>query len=253
MKNQRFNSILWLCAFLQILWFTPLQAQTDESVSTEGEVEKEKPRRVSGIFGGFSAGYQFYSMEEFNNYFAPEAFAPVPDNSITLGGHGTMIVRNWVLGGEGHNATRKRASSSSLDAELNSNWGMANLGYVVLARKGFLLYPKLGFGAYTHELILKDQISTTSMDSISGGNFAGTTMTRRGLLGSAELTFEFTPSPKETSSGGFLFGLTAGYQMPLSDKGWEAYGISVTDGPEIDLGGMYVRLRVGLGGWIRQR
>lgn len=209
-------------------------------------------KKVSGGFGYFTPGYLMYSLEEFNEYFEPDAYAPVKDNGITLGGGGTLLVRNFLLGGEGHGVLSKKASSSLMNAELESGWGMFNIGYVVFARKSFLLYPKLGIGGYSHELTLKDQIAGTTMDTVTAGDYSGTMLSRKGMLGSAEINFDFIPTTQESSAGGLVFGLAVGYQMAFADKGWEAYGTKVSGGPNINPSGLFVRLHVGMGGWSLQ-
>lgn len=228
-------------------------AQDEEFAIDSTEFDNGGNKKISGGFGYFTPGYLMYSLEDFNQYFEPDAFAPVSDNGITLGGGGSLVVRNIILGGEGHSVISKKASSSLMDAELQSGWGMFNIGYVVMARKSFLLYPKLGIGGYTHELTLKDQIAGTTMDTIAAGDFSGTTVSRRGMLASAELNFDFIPTTQESSAGGLVFGLAVGYQMAFADKGWEAYETPVSGGPNIDMSGLFVRLHIGMGGWSLQQ
>ena len=161
-------------------------------------------------------------------------------------------MKNIVLGGEGHGILVKRASSSLLNAQLSTGSGQFQMGYIVFAKKGLIVYPKLGIGRFTHELRLKEQIATTTLDTIVAGNYSGTLLSRKGTLGSVEACVDFMPGFDESSGGGLAFGLAVGYQMQLNDKGWDAYGTPVTGGPDVDLSGLYVRLRIGFGGWNQQ-
>jgi hypothetical protein len=248
-KTRFFRTAAFLLLFASL---TPAmgfsQDETEEAAPEEGGGRK----KISGGYGYFTPGYLMYSLEDFNNYFAPSAFAPVKDNGISFGGGGSLFVRNIVLGGEGHNILTKKASSSLLNAQLKTGWGMFQVGYIVLAKKGLLVYPKLGIGGYTHELTLKEQLGSTTFDTITAGNYSGSMLTRRGMLGSVEANVDFMPGFDESSGGGMAFGLAVGYQMALTEKDWEAQGTLVTGGPSINPSGLYVRLRIGLGGWNMQ-
>jgi hypothetical protein len=232
-------------------------AQDEPAVETpseegDGGDEDRGRKRVSGGQGYITAGYHMFKMDEYNAYFAPDALPAVKDNGISLGGGFNIIVRNLVLGGVWSNILEKSSSASQLDAKLKSSMGLFQVGYVVFAKKGFLVYPKVGIGNFNNDLTLKENRQTTTFDTISAGNYPGSLLNNRGLLGNAELNLDWMPGFDESSGGGLMFGLGVGYNMGLTDKGWDTYGTTVTGGPAIDLSGLYVRLRIGFGGWNLQ-
>jgi hypothetical protein len=220
--------------------------------NTEPDDEEGGRKKVSGGMGYFTAGYHMYKMDDYNAYFAPDAVPSVSDNGLSLGGGFKVIVRNIVLGGEWSSVLDKTSSSSLIDAKLESSWGMFQVGYVVLAKKGLLVYPKVGIGTFDNDLTLKENRQTTTFDTIAAGNYPGSLLNNRGLLGNAELNVDWMPGFDESSGGGLVFGLGVGYNMALTDKGWDTYGTQVTGGPGIDLSGFYVALRIGVGGWNLQ-
>lgn len=225
--------------------------ETPPSNDTE-ETEDGGGKKVSGGMGYFSAGYHMYKMDDYNAYFAPDAVPSVKDNGISLSGGFGVMARSIYLGGEWGGILDKTSSSSLLDTKLESNWGLFQVGYVVLSKKGLIVYPKIGIGSYDNDLTIKENRQTTTFDTIAAGNYPGSMLKNRGLLGNAEIAADWMPGFDESSGGGLIFGIGVGYNAALTDKGWDAYGTSVSGGPAIDLSGLYVRLRIGFGGWNRQ-
>lgn len=194
-----------------------------------------------------------YSMDEYNSYFGANGVESVNDNGVALGGGFTVFIRNLALGGEWNSILDKKASSAMLDTRLESGWGQFQLGYVVVASKGWLVYPKLGIGTYRHGLTVTENVNALPFDSLVTGGYKGTMVTRKGMLGSVEANVDWMPGFDESSGGGIVFGLGVGYQMQLTENDWDAYDTPVTGGPNVDLSGLYVRLRIGVGGWNQQR
>lgn len=209
-------------------------------------------KKVSGGMGYFTPGYHMFKLDDYNNYFEQRGVNSASDNGISLGGGFKIMIRSIVLGGEWSSILDKKTNSSFIDAKLESSWGLFQVGYVVMAKKGLLLYPQVGIGTYDNDLTLKGTLASTTFDTTASGYFSGTKLNNRGLLGNAELNLDWMPGFDESSGGGLVFGLGVGYNMALTNKGWDAYGTTVTGGPEIDLSGLYVKLRIGFGGWNHQ-
>lgn len=214
--------------------------------------EEERILKISGGIGYFSIGYGLRDMAPLNSSLGTDGFGAFEDNGITLGGGGQIIVRNFVIGGEGNNFIKKEVENGEDLARFRSNTGIFRFGYVVLSGKGFLLYPRIGVGGFTQELFLKDGSGNATFQDLVSSQGSGSILKKSGWLTEAALGFEFMPGFDETSGSGLVFGLDIGYQYAPGSQEWELWDEPITGGPGIDPGGLFIRLHIGGGGWHRQ-
>ncbi|HHG86326.1 MAG TPA: hypothetical protein ENJ82_16365 [Bacteroidetes bacterium] len=240
-KNTRLALML---GFLLTLTFGTINAQGDE---------KEKSGKISGGYGYFSLGYTQLDLGPTNTFMNGVNYSDFANNHITIGGGGFVMVKNLILGGEGHSLLSQEAKSTQQNALLSGGWGQFQIGYIVLARRGFILYPRFGVGRYNHSLLLTNTAgNSTNVNDFLNGNFNGTEIIRKGMLLSGELGFEFMPGFDENSGSGLTFGLNVGYNYAASSNAWTAYQVELQNGPDLNMSGIYARLRIGFGGWHRQ-
>lgn len=212
-------------------------------------VAQDGPKRISGGYGYFMPGFGMQDLGALNTYAGTSDFE---GNGVTLGGAGTLMIRSFMLGGEGGSHLARKATVGNLDMTLESGWGKFTLGYVVYGRKGLLIYPKVGIGGSKETLTLHKTDAATAVDSVFGGGFTGTTLQKNGLLMSFGAGLDWMPGFDETAGSGIVLGLDFGYNLGLSEKDWEAYGATLSGGPSVSPTGIYVNLHIGFAGWNRQ-
>ncbi|MEM1000549.1 MAG: hypothetical protein AAGN35_26080 [Bacteroidota bacterium] len=225
-----------------LLAFSTLPAQDDD-----------KRGKVSGGYGYFSAGIIDLETAPLNASLTGNGYGEASSTQITLGGAGFLIVRNFIIGGEGHGVVSQEMNSSAQNATLEGGWGQFNLGYVLLSGKGILLYPKVGIGGYNHRLVIQNAQNLPSVNDVfAEGNYSGTELIRNGLLVSGALGFQFMPGFDDSSGSGLSIGLEVGYNYAANEGAWEAYGTPLTGGPSLNMTGIFARLNIGFSGWHRQ-
>lgn len=232
-----------------------LQAQSTDGDGDNAffnfEDEEEEPRKtkISGGLGYFIPGYVLKEHTMLNDYLRSDIFE---DNGITIGGGGQIVVRNFVIGGEGHGTLTQEGTFGTQTAKLRSGWGTFNLGYVVWSKRGFMLYPRVGVGGYNNRLTLMSNTGPNTVDQTVIGIYPGTELVQKGVLLSGDIGFSWMPGFDETSGAGLVLGLNIGYNYAATSGDWYAYDNVLTGGPVVDPSGVFVRLTIGGGGWHRQ-
>jgi hypothetical protein len=242
LKLHKTKLAAWLPMLALLFAFSSLQAQDDE-----------RKAKVSGGYGYFTPGIVSLDMVPLNAYLTPNGFSETSDLNFTLGGGGFIIVRNFILGGEGHSVISQELASPDQNVNLQGGWGQFNIGYVALSRRGFLLYPKLGIGGYNHQMTIRSAGATPSVDDVfSDGDYSGTELIRQGLLLSGAVGMQFMPGFDESAGSGLTFGLEVGYNYAATENAWTAYETALAGGPAMNMTGIFARLQIGFGGWHRQ-
>lgn len=208
------------------------------------------PKRVSGGFGYATGGYAMKDVDGLTNFVGNGT--SFNSGGFEIGGGGLVMVRSILLGGEGMSYQKQKASFGAQDLGYESGWGKFFLGYVVMGKKGLLLYPKVGIGGYRESLTLNDKSAVGTMDTVFTGAYTGTNLVKKGLLMSFGAGFEWMPGFDETSGSGFVFGLDLGYNLALTENDWEAFETKLSGGPSLTPTGFYANLHIGFAGWNRQ-
>jgi hypothetical protein len=237
----RFIAMVVLLASFSIGYAQDLPAEPED----EG-----KPKKISGGYGYAAGGFGMKDVDALNTFVGNGV--SFSGNGFSLGGGGMLMVRSVVLGGEGQRFFKQKAEFGSQNLSYESGWGQFYAGYVLLGKKGLLLYPKVGIGGYKQSLVLTNDNAVNTMDTVFTGAYTGTNLVKRGVLMTFGLGFEWMAGFDETAGSGIVFGLDAGYHLGITEKDWEAYGTGLGANPELSPTGMYVRLHIGFGGWNRQ-
>lgn len=204
-----------------------------------------------GGAGYFTIGLTQFDLAELNVIMYGEGYNTFEENFLSSGGGGYGIIKNWVIGGEGFYFTRQTIGNTSRSASLNGSNGMFKLGYVILSKKGFYLYPVVGVGGGVFELQLKESDSIPTFPDVAANPGRSAHLEANGLILDAGLGISFTPKGGVTGSGGPTLGLRAGYLFTPSDFTWKMDGDKLSGGPALGMNGIYVRLTIGGGGFGR--
>lgn len=135
---------------------------------------------------------------------------------------------------------------------LDGNYGLLQLGYLVLGTSGFQVYPYLGIGpGFTNlrssqplnQLLSMSQGSNQSLTQVNGSSW----LLDLGL--GANLTIPMSPE-NPGDPRGLSLGLRAGYLLGLGNTQWSANELPVSGGPNMNPGGFYARLMIGFGSYL---
>jgi hypothetical protein len=206
---------------------------------------------MMGGAGFFAIGITQFDLVDLNSTLSDAGYGEFGHNFLSTGGGGYGILKNWVIGGEGFYFTRQTVTDSNRTASINGSTGMFRLGYVILSKKGFYLYPMAGVGGGVFEMQLKQSDSIPSFPAVATQPGRSAHLEANGLILDAGLGISFTPKGGVTGSGGPTFGIRAGYVFSPSDFTWKMDKDNLTGGPSVGMNGLYVRLTIGGGGFGR--
>jgi len=204
---------------------------------------------------GLSAQYSYSSGGAFTFGVQSSATDPLlelspgaPDLSavqFSFGGYGVWQVQRFVFGFKGAGLYGPSASANGLEYSAQSGYWSLDLGYKVINRDRFGVYPLVGIGwggtkysvASDQDLAITTPIAFNSVEYQWSG-----LVIDLGLR--AEHLFGFKQN--ESGKGGGMFGLELGYMFSPGNADWKTLGGgSVTDAPDYGLDGFYARVLIG--------
>jgi len=180
--------------------------------------------------------------------------AGYPDFShalFSIGGGGHIVLKRFVIGGEGYGFFPANPTIRSGDREVNiaGGMGLGRFGYAVVATGSFFLYPMIGvgFGGMTVQASRKGDVSFS--DALSNPQ-REVSMTAGGVLLDAALGADYRIlfSPGKPKTGFLIVGLRGGYTFVPYTTGWSSPAGDVSGGPKLGLDGPYGQLILGIGG-----
>ncbi len=117
-------------------------------------------------------------------------------------------------------------------------------------KSDFYLYPLIGIGGGGLSLSFKDP-AEASFEEVLKDHRRYSVLTTGLLLFHASIGMDWMwiIRSRQHYSGGFVFGLRAGYIFSATEANWSIKGnVQAKDGPNIDLSGFYLQLAIGGGG-----
>jgi hypothetical protein len=235
-------------ALILAITFNLLSSESSLAQNETGKTE------IYGGMGYFSAGYQHPNLSALNKALTREGFGAVPENYITFGGGGHSIIKNVVIGGEGHSFSGKHTwtdrPGGPVETALDGGYGLFNIGYVVTAKKGLLVYPMLGIGGGGLTLDVSDAPQGATFENMLRNHQQGVKLENGGFLLNFQLAADYMMQGNEKGRGGLLVGIRGGYMLaPGQWDNWTWNDATIGDGPDASLSGPYVRLTFGAGGY----
>lgn len=229
-----------------------------------------------GIYGSFLLGTKFIGLGPLNDYLEDMntitgntdiSNNPLPNNSLTLGGEGHLILaKRLVLGGRGFGISHERQvqnSTTERRIRVTSAMAVANVGFNLLKenRFGFHLYPQVGMGVSSFIFQMKDEIANESdktFDYVVENGDNMTSLARLGLIIDFSAAFDWYKPFKNffTIVPGLDVGLLAhvevGYSLLPAQLKWRrdvdvAGKDQVENGPDLKFNGFYMNIGLGLG------
>jgi opacity protein-like surface antigen len=206
----------------------------------------------------FQIGGMRGEYDELSDELIAAGFEAPRRNSITLGGGGYRLYRNFLVGGEGHAVlSQSQSTTTGRQTGLNAGYGMLNIGYAMLRTERWIIYPLGGVGGGALQVDLRDRngtglgpdVNDPTWEEVMADPGHRSRLNRVGLVTSVGMGIDFVArSPRSGSTGGFLVGVRAGYLFNPASGNWRLYDEEVTGGPEARLAGPFFKVSFGGGG-----
>ncbi len=198
-------------------------------------------------------GGNMFNFDHLNSYLTSRDFPAVPENYFTVGFGGHLIFDKLVLGLELLSTLRRsQDSTKEFCTSVSAKYAMVNAGYMLYSKKGLMMYPLLGLGVGRLKLNVRENNIHSFQDIIV---FQGSSesITRSLLLNMGfAVDYFHNYNKKKKGKNNLVLGLRAGFLISAARWDWRVNGVSVGDGPSTGLTGPYVRLTIGMGGWIEK-
>lgn len=193
--------------------------------------------------GAFSLGIQSIPTAELAmlSPAAPELNA----TNFSFGGYGVWQFNRYMIGFKGAGIYGSEVRSNNLAYNVQAGYWGLDLGYKVINKDKFGLYPFVGlnYGGLTYSVASTQEyvVRTPTALDMAEFNWSGFLLDI-GLR--AEHLFGFQQSGE--GQGGGLVGLELGYMLAPAGGNWETRsGASVVGAPDYAMDGFYVRLLIG--------
>ncbi len=171
--------------------------------------------------------------------------------SYGIGGH---VIHNKLVVGLELVHTLENDSPGALDfnTSVEANYGTLNFGYLLHSQKGLMLYPYTGLGLGRLTLRVTEN-NIHSFEDITGYQKGSDSRSTNILvnLGFA-VDFFYKYNEKKKGQNNLVVGLRAGYILSPIRRHWRVNHIQVHDGPDARISGPYIRITLGLGGWMEK-
>jgi hypothetical protein len=225
------------------------------ALAQEKEIEKIqkfiKKKRVNAAY--VMAGQNIMNFNNLNNFLFQRDYPAVSETHLALGIGGHVIHNKYVVGIEIQRFfEKKRTTEKEFNTSISGNYSLLNMGYLLYSKKGLMIYPFFGLGLGELKLrVIENNIH--SFEDINSYQRGSTSKTSSFLinLGFA-LDYFFKFKEKKRGKNKLVVGMRLGYIHSASKSGWRVNHIHVDDDPVTGLDGPYVRLVIGLGGWVEK-
>ncbi len=198
-------------------------------------------KSIYGGFGWFEFGTQSMDIDELNDVIDSGYGLKLDDMFYTIGGGGYSIIDNFMIGGEGKGILANSDSDQTKKVTYSGGYGMLNMGYMLYRNKNIGIYPKLGIGGGGMTLEIAENGAYFNNAIFSGMSGCVNYST---FLGDIALGAIYTHN-------GLIYGIQGGYMLSFSKDNWQIAEQSLPNGPKIGMGGPYIKLILGGGGFSR--
>jgi hypothetical protein len=198
-------------------------------------------------------GQNVMNFNNLNNFLVQRDYPAVSENYLAYGIGGHVIHDKFVVGIEVHRfVEKKRTTTKEFNTSILGTYSLLNVGYLLYSKKGLMMYPLFGIGLGQLKLITREN-NIQSFEDITGYQ-RGSDSKTTGFLTNIGFALDYFLNFKERKRGKnkLMVGLRVGYIYPTTRSAWSVNHIQVEGGPPTGLGGPYIRMIIGLGGWVEK-
>ncbi len=206
-----------------------------------------------GGFGFFELGFTSINLSSINNLLSANGYSSLSGSYVTSGGTGMGMINNLLIGGSGGSMAMESFGRNNTNGRYTAGYGMFQLGYAFHTNKKSFVYPMIGFGAFTTNMQLEDNNTTTSLNAaLANPNQVVNLNSSNSLLDfSLNFAYRILGGGGESGSGGTMIGLSVGGFVSPSNASFKMNERAMTVTPDFRPSGFYVRLQIGGGGYGR--
>jgi hypothetical protein len=115
----------------------------------------------------FGIGYLHTDLGNINTFLSAYGYKPVSEDFITLSFSPSFFVNRFVFRGEyTWQLPVMRQQSENIQTTFGGRHTAMSIGYVIVQRPGFRLYPYIGINAFTSQLRVREKTSAASLDDL---------------------------------------------------------------------------------------
>lgn len=203
-------------------------------------------------FGGLGFYYPGYQgiMPKSISTILPDTYPDAGFGPIMQSGGGYVVFYNILFGAEGGDYTGGTFTKDGRQLDLSGEFGGFKLGYIVYHKEAWMVYPFAMYGTSNMDLFIHQTPDEQTFNDILANPSLSTHLSYETSVLSlgAGFTYAVLGSRNNEFSSGFMVGLEAGYQLPVSKGAWTYDNGKVLDGPEMSFQGFFIRLAIGGGG-----
>lgn len=208
-----------------------------------------KQKRVNAAY--LIVGYDMFKFSRLNSYLTAGDFPAVPQSYLTVGFGGHLIFDKLVLGFELQSSLKRfRISTKEFNTSVSAKYILLNAGYLLYSKKGLMMYPIMGLGVGKLMLnVMENNIDSFGDIIVDQGSSESVTRSLLLNMGFA-VDYFHNYNKKRKGKNNLVLGLRVGCLISTVRWDWSVNGVRVGDGPTSGLTGPYIKLTIGLGGWI---
>ena len=221
----------------------------------EKEIEKIKTfikkSRVNAAYVMGSINY--LSVNRLNAFLESKGLPPVGGYYYSFGLGGHVISNKLVAGLElVHTLEKNSPGTMSFNTYARAKYGVINFGYLLHYKKGLMLYPYVGAGVGKLTLRITEN-NIDSFADITGYQKGSEARTTNYLINTGiALDFFYKYNEHKKGQNNLVVGVRAGCIFSPYRRPWRVNHAQVPDGPDSGIYGPYIRIVIGLGGWVKK-
>lgn len=209
----------------------------------------ESQKKYGGL-GYFAVGYSSLNVNDLNASLVSFGYPEVSNNMVSFGGGGHGMMGRWMFGGHGHSLYGPREDYETYELGLAMGYGFVNLGYAAFSSQTIDVIPMLGIGSGGMTLDIEWD-EPTDFEELLDDPQKSTKITKDGFLLEVGVTTTFllNTSDNPLNRGGLAIGIQAGWVLDPFENEWTINDNDVDNSPDLGMGGPYIRLLIGGGGF----
>jgi hypothetical protein len=220
------------------------------TIRTYGQ-DKEGPQSMGG--GGFNIGVGSMDVSKLQ-VFVPD-LSKLSNQQILLGGTGHGFINKLAIGGTGSAIIGNGMKTSDLKVSYGGGYGTFDLGYMIINKERFKIYPLFGLGGGGYGIKISSN-QDLSVNDISSNPKREIDLSVGSFVMDVSLNLNALPlvhyDAIDNSYGGLMTGVRVGYVYGFPTSDWTYEGGDVNDGPNFGINMFYVKLVIGGFGYSKK-
>lgn len=204
-------------------------------------------------------GYFRMDMNKINSSLKSLGYLPVSENYTTLSLSPSFVINRFVFRGEGSLILPNTVTQpNNRETTFNGYAVGASVGYVVMQKPGFRLFPYVGITGFNTALKFRDLAPVQDLEEVVNTSHNNATLRFSNAAFDLGIQFDRIIALKNRSwdcpqnNRYMTIGLRAGYNWSPGSVKARYNNSALANGPEYKYQGPYLKLVIGVGSKMRQ-